>query len=60
MFFDSFGKQSLRGVGKALPGIDLLIVHLEDHTPVLQGTKGLILAREPNIFSGYINPGLVT
>lgn len=52
--------EPLKGVGRALPGIDIMIVHPDDHTPLPKGSEGLILARGPNIFSGYINPGLAS
>jgi long-chain-fatty-acid--[acyl-carrier-protein] ligase len=52
--------QPLRGVGRPLPGVELLIVHLETHEVLPQGSEGLILARGPNVFSGYLNPGLAS
>ncbi len=47
-----------RGVGKPLPNVQLCVVHPETHELLPQGEQGLILARGPNIFSGYLNPGL--
>jgi long-chain-fatty-acid--[acyl-carrier-protein] ligase len=47
-----------RGVGHPLPGVELCIVNLESHQPVAQGEQGLILARGPNVFGGYLNKGL--
>lgn len=47
-----------KGVGQPLPGVELCIVNLESHQPVAQGERGLILARGPNIFSGYLNKGI--
>ena len=47
-----------KGVGRPGPGVELLIVHPETMTPLSIGETGLILARGPNIFKGYINPGL--
>lgn len=47
-----------KGVGKALPGVELMIVHPETEEPLPNGDRGLILARGPNIFNGYLNPGL--
>lgn len=47
-----------RGVGTVAQGVELLIVHSETFEPVPIGTQGLILARGPNVFSGYINPSL--
>lgn len=46
------------GVGKALPGIDLLIVNPETYEPLSIGKQGLLLAKGPNIFHGYLNPGI--
>lgn len=47
-----------KGVGRAAPHVELLIVHPETLAPLPLGDTGMILARGPNIFSGYINPGL--
>lgn len=47
-----------KGVGKPLPGIELMIVHPETEEPLPVGERGLILAKGPNIFGGYINPGI--
>lgn len=51
------GDQS-KGVGKALPGIDLCIVNLETHQPLPQGQQGLILTKGPHVFKGYLNKGI--
>lgn len=48
----------LVGVGQPLPGVELMIVTPEDDKPLPQGQRGHILARGPNIFKGYLNPGL--
>lgn len=55
--FNRLGKQP-RGVGQALPNIELLVVHPESNELLPIGSQGLILARGPNIFSGYLNPGI--
>jgi long-chain-fatty-acid--[acyl-carrier-protein] ligase len=47
-----------KGVGKPLKGIELRIVHPETELPLGLNECGLILAKGPNIFKGYINPGL--
>lgn len=47
-----------KGVGQAIDGVELAIVHPETHAPLPLGSQGLILARGPNIFSGYLNPGI--
>ena len=49
-----FGKPR-KGVGPPIPGVELCIVHPETHEPLPIGEQGLILARGPNIFAGYIN-----
>lgn len=49
-----------RGVGEAIPGVELLIVDPETMEPLPMGSRGLILGRGPNIFAGYINPGLAS
>lgn len=50
------GKPS-RGVGQPLPDIELCIVNPDTYDILSQGKQGLILARGPNVFSGYLNPG---
>jgi len=47
-----------KGVGLALPGVELLIVHPETEAVLPVGERGLILARGANVFKGYLNPGL--
>lgn len=49
-----------RGVGEPIPGVDLIIVDPETLEKLPTGSRGLILARGPNIFSGYINPGMAS
>ena len=49
-----------KGVGKPLFGIKLKIVHPETHLPSPEGEQGLILVRGPNVFKGYINPGVAS
>lgn len=44
-----------RGVGQAVPGVELCVVHPETYEGVSLGNQGLILARGPNIFAGYLN-----
>lgn len=46
-----------KGVGKPLPDVELCIVHPETHELLKTHEQGLILARGPNIFSGYLNKG---
>lgn len=45
-----------KGVGQALPGVELCVVGQESSQRVSQGVQGMILVRGPNIFDGYINP----
>lgn len=47
-----------KGVGQALENVELLLVHPETLEQVSLNTQGLILARGPNVFKGYLNPGL--
>ncbi len=44
-----------KGVGQALPGVHLQIVHPETLEALPENTVGLVLAAGPNIFSGYLN-----
>lgn len=55
--FTPLGKPR-KGVGQPLPGIELCIVDLDTHKPLSNGIQGLILTKGPNVFSGYLNPGL--
>ncbi|MDF2550090.1 MAG: aas3 [Chlamydiales bacterium] len=43
-----------KGVGRHLESVELLIVHPETLEPAKEAEEGLILARGPNIFSGYL------
>ncbi len=45
----------MQGVGTPLPEVELLIVTPDEHTPLKVEECGLILARGPNIFSGYLD-----
>ncbi len=47
-----------KGVGRALDNVELLVVNPETLEPVGVDTQGLILARGPNVFHGYLNPGI--
>jgi long-chain-fatty-acid--[acyl-carrier-protein] ligase len=51
-------KGESRGVGLALPGVDILIVHPETEALLPLGERGLILVKGPNVFNGYLNPGI--
>ncbi|MFN0065303.1 MAG: AMP-binding protein [Chlamydiales bacterium] len=44
-----------KGVGEPLPGVELCIVHPEQHTVMPRGSSGLILAHGKNVFSGYLD-----
>lgn len=52
--------QPRKGVGQPLNNVELCVVDLNNHTPLVTGKSGLILARGPNVFKGYINPGLAS
>lgn len=43
------------GVGKPLPGVDIMIVHPETHESVQPGEQGLILVKGGNVFSKYLD-----
>ena len=49
-----------KGVGSPLAGTEVIIVHPETHEKLEKGVEGLVLARGPNIFKGYLNPGLAS
>jgi acyl-CoA synthetase (AMP-forming)/AMP-acid ligase II/1-acyl-sn-glycerol-3-phosphate acyltransferase/acyl carrier protein len=46
--------QPRRGVGEPIEGVELAIVDLESRQPLPDGEVGLILARGPGVFSGYL------
>lgn len=48
-------RKGLRGVGHPAPGVELFIINPENKEALNSGKEGLILARGPNIFSGYLN-----
>jgi long-chain-fatty-acid--[acyl-carrier-protein] ligase len=43
-----------KGVGLPMPGVELCIVHPDTHELLSTGSTGLILARSPGIFRGYL------
>ena len=47
--------QPRKGVGKPFPDVDICIVDPSSYTPLPQGVQGLILARGPNVFAGYLD-----
>ena len=46
------------GVGRPLPHVEIRIVHQETYEPLPLGEQGMIIAKGPNVFAGYLNPGL--
>lgn len=50
--------EAKKGVGRALGNVELLVVHPDTLEPVPANKQGLILARGPNVFAGYLNPGI--
>lgn len=48
----------VQGVGLPLPGVEILIVDPDSYIPLTRGERGLILARGPNVFRGYIDSTL--
>ena len=55
--FNRDGDQT-QGVGQPLDGTEICIVNLDTHEPIPHGERGLVLAKGPNIFSGYLNQGI--
>lgn len=47
-----------KGVGQPLHNVQIIVVNPDTYEKVPAGTQGLILARGPNVFEGYLNPGL--
>lgn len=49
-----------KGVGVNLPRVELLVINPETHEPLGINKEGLILARGPNIFAGYLDDKMVS
>lgn len=47
-----------KGVGQPMPNVQLIVINPETKEILPPNTQGMIMARGPNIFSGYINPGI--
>jgi long-chain-fatty-acid--[acyl-carrier-protein] ligase len=45
-----------QGVGTALPDVEIKVVNPDTLANIPSGEQGLILARGPNIFKGYLDP----
>lgn len=60
MISGNFPNKPLRGVGKPFPGIHVIVVHPETLKILPKGEEGLFLVRGPNVFKGYINPGIAS
>jgi acyl-CoA synthetase (AMP-forming)/AMP-acid ligase II/1-acyl-sn-glycerol-3-phosphate acyltransferase/acyl carrier protein len=43
------------GVGKPFPSVQIRVVDQETYAPIPLGEQGMIIAKGPNIFSGYLN-----
>ncbi len=54
----NFPGKPLRGIGKPLPGVEVIITHPETFEPLPQGAEGIFLTRGPNVFHGYLNPDI--
>ncbi|MBF0197485.1 MAG: MFS transporter [Planctomycetes bacterium] len=50
--------EEAQGVGKPIAGVTLRIVDPESHVELPLGERGLILAKGPNIFSGYVQKNI--
>ncbi len=48
-----FGEPA-EGVGRPLPGVDVLIVDIETQKPILQTEQGMILVSGKSVFKGYL------
>lgn len=53
-------RQPRVGIGKPFPGIEVKIIDLATDAPVPSGTQGMIITSGPNVFNGYLNPGLAS
>lgn len=49
-----------KGVGQPPAGTELCVVHPETYEVLGIGQTGLVLARGPGVFRGYLNPGLAS
>lgn len=49
-----------RGVGRPIKNVELRVVNLNTHEPMAIGQQGMIVVRGPNIFAGYLNPGIAS
>jgi len=49
-----------KGVGIPLPSVEICVVNPETHEILDAGKEGLVLARGPNIFKGYLNPAIAS
>lgn len=47
-----------KGVGQALPSVEIIVVYPETFQPLQINEEGLILVRGDNVFSGYLNPDI--
>ncbi|WP_068473368.1 AMP-binding protein [Saccharicrinis aurantiacus] len=48
-------KQKLNSVGKFLPDVTGLVLDVETHEPLKANEAGMIYAKGPNVFDGYLN-----
>ncbi len=46
--------ETSEGVGRPLPGVDVLIVDIETQKPIVQSEQGMILVSGKSIFKGYL------
>lgn len=51
------GKEHV-GVGEPLEGVEIQIIHPETHQSLSRMQRGLIIAKGPNVFKGYLNPNV--
>lgn len=51
-------KQKIKSVGTFIPCVEHLIVDVDAHIPLQQGSEGMILVRGDNIFAGYLDKNI--
>lgn len=47
-----------KGVGQPLHNVEVMVVNPDTLEPMPKNKQGLILAHGPNVFHGYLNPGI--
>ncbi len=50
-----FDAQKLNAVGKAIKGLEVLVVGIDDNKPLPIGEEGMFMVRGDSVFSGYLD-----